>query len=332
MQKEPKGKSREEIKAAKEKKRQIAQAKKMLIPAPKKTVNSMGLLSFDPSGAFRFEDGRWIKVYEALGPISDLTKVAQKVKERLRVSISIVPAKGESVEKKIYVSVIAKGDIYDDVRQTFLIDEEIMQEMIKIRALPVDEVVSVIENQLRGEKKSFSYASFVRSKQDLKAIISPEMKEGRENFQLGATFGMSQFVMEYPNKLSGESLSLLEKLGCPVFLTMDFYGISELEKEDYIRTLEKRYAKNLNEDSVIDFMNVSISLSVLCDSYDALLIVRKTIERIFSKAGFLIAPCFGNQKEAFLSQISLGLIDTCNFRNVGTDFMSELLRREYGSD
>ena len=48
-------KSRAEKQAEKEKKRQIKKANRMLISTPKKTVASMGFLSFDPAGAFCFE-------------------------------------------------------------------------------------------------------------------------------------------------------------------------------------------------------------------------------------------------------------------------------------
>lgn len=50
--------SREERKAEKERKRLIKEANRMLISAPKKSANSMGFLSFDPSGAFCFDGGR----------------------------------------------------------------------------------------------------------------------------------------------------------------------------------------------------------------------------------------------------------------------------------
>ena len=324
--------SREERKAEKERKRLIKEANRMLISAPKKSANSMGFLSFDPSGAFCFDGGRWVKVFEVTGSIKDAVKAALKVKSRIRITERIAPAKGESHTARAFVSLIAEGDIYEPVREQFEEDEVILQEMIGVRSLTVDEAIKVILMQLGGEKRSFSYASFVRAKRDLLKEISPEIVEERDHFQIEGSFGMTMFFMEYPDEVSGDTLSLLKELGCPVFVTFDLVGISDLDKEDYVRTLEKRYSRTLNRDSVQEFLNVSGQLTFLCDSKDAMEIIKKTVNTIFARAGFLISPVFGGQKDSFLSQISLGLLDYKNLRNVGVETMNEIFRREYGGN
>lgn len=73
------------------------------------------------------------------------------------------------------------------------------------------------------------------------------MEEGRDCFQIEGSFGMSLFLMEYPESVMGETLSLLKELGCLVFVTFDLVAIGELDKEDYVRTLEKKYARPLTE-------------------------------------------------------------------------------------
>ena len=37
----------------------------MLIPVSKKTNQSLGIISFDPEGTFRFVNNRWLRVFEA---------------------------------------------------------------------------------------------------------------------------------------------------------------------------------------------------------------------------------------------------------------------------
>lgn len=103
----------------------------------------------------------------------------------------------------------------------------------------------------------------------------------------------------------GETLSLLKELGCPVFVTFDLVAIGELDKEDYVRTLEKKYARSLNQDAISEFMNASGQISFLCDSTDAMEIIKKTISKIFAKSGFLAAPAYGAQRDCFLSQSHL---------------------------
>ncbi len=324
--------SREEKRAEKEKKRQIREANRMLISAPKKSAKSMGFLSFDPFGSFCFDGNRWIKAFEVTGNVKEAVKAALTVKSRLRITARIVPDSEGSVKERYYVSLITEGDIYEPVRKQFEEDEEILQRMMGVRALSVDETVKVIFMQLGGERRSFSYASFVRAKRDLLKEISPEIEEERDHFKIGGSFGMSLFIMEYPPVPGGSALSLLKELGCPVFVSFDLIGISEPDKEDYVRTLEKRYARTLSCDAVSDFMNVSAQFSFICDSKDAMEIIRKTVNTIFARAGFLVAPVYGAQKDSFLSQISLGLMDHRNLRNAGTDTMDEIFRREYGGN
>lgn len=329
--KERVGRSREDKKAEKERKRQIKEANRMLISTPKKSATSMGFLSFDPSGTFCFEGGRWVRVYEVTGSIKETVKAALKVKSRLRITEKIIPVRGDVVEERYYISLVLDGEIYEPVRKQFAEDEEILKKMIGVRSLTVDEAVKEIFTQLGGEKRSFSYASFVRSKKDLLKEIMPDMEEQRDYFQIQGSFGMSLFLMEYPASVTEEVLSLFKELGCPVFMVFDFVGISESDKEDYVRTLEKRYVRTLSRDMVSEFMNVSGQLSFLCDSKDALEIIKKTVNKIFAKAGFLAAPVYGAQQDSFLSQISLSLLDYKNLRNVGVETMDEIFRREYGS-
>lgn len=325
-------KSRAEKQAEKERKRQIKEANRMLISTPKKTVASMGFLSFDPAGAFCFEGSRWIKIYRVTGSIAESVKVVLEIKSRLRITERIVPTNGGSAEENYYISLIAQGDIYEEIRKQFESDERILREMIGVQPLSVDEAVTAILMQFQGENRTFSYASFVRSKRDLSKELFTVMEEGRDCFQIEGSFGMSLFLMEYPESVMGETLSLLKELGCLVFVTFDLVAIGELDKEDYVRTLEKKYARPLNRDAISEFMNVSGQISFLCDSTDAMEIIKKTISKIFAKSGFLAAPAYGAQRDCFLSQISLGLIDYRNLRNVDVATMDEVFRREYGSD
>ena len=317
--------------ASRERRRQIEEANRMLIAAPKKTADSMGLLNFDPSGTFRFAGGRWLKSFEVTGSISSIVDALEKLNSRVRITRRTVTGKGGDIKTDTYISLITIGDIYETVRGELKEDEEVLQEMIGVRSLTADETIETILGQL-GEEGSFSYASFVRGRRDLLREISPDMKEERDHFEIDGTFGMSLFVKEYPKENPGSVFSLLEKLGCPVFVTFDLVGISQMDKEDYVRTLEKRYAKNLSSDKIEDFLNISCQISFLCDSFDALKIIAKTVGTVFSRAGYLVSPAYAMQKEFFISQISLGLTDQKILRNKEIKRIKEIIRREYGSN
>ncbi len=328
-QKVSKEKSREIKRQEKEKKRQIELANKMLIPAPKRTAKSIGLLSFDPAGAFRFEGGRWVKVFEVTGDLSRIAEAVTKMQSRVRIVYMVVPGGDGDAYVKKYASLIKIGDIYEDVRMAYEADEQIMQEMVGIRSLIVDEALSVITQNNGVTKEPFSYASFVRSKSDLSKKIFPDVAAKRDGFSVNGQWGESFFVMEYPLKIKNEVFVHLKELGCPVYISFDLYNVSVLDQENYNRTLEKKYCRSFSKESYKPFMNISCAISILCDSTDAREIIRDTITSLFNRASFVIAPCYGAQREAYLSVTSLGLIDYRNFKNVPLDTVDGMIRREY---
>lgn len=82
---------REEKRMAREKRRRIDEANKMLIPTGDKTTKSLGLISFDPDGAFRLEENMWLKVYSVDSVSSKLVSIAKKISGALRLNLSLPP-------------------------------------------------------------------------------------------------------------------------------------------------------------------------------------------------------------------------------------------------
>lgn len=327
--KESKEISRKIRQQEKEKKRQIDLANRMLVPSPKKTTKSIGLLSFDPTGAFHFEGGRWVKVYEVTGNLSEIAEATTKMQSRVRIVLMIVPEKDGDAYVKTYVSLIGYGDIYEDVRLAFEADERIMQDTVGLRSLIVDEAISVITKLNGINKEPFSYASFVRSRTDLSKKIFPDVTAKRDGFSVNGQWGESFFVMEYPSVVTNQVFMHLKELGCPVYMSFDLYSVSVLDQENYNRTLERKYCRSFSKDSYKPFMNVSCAVTILCDSTDAREIIKETVTTLFNRASYVIAPCFGAQREAYLSATSLGLVDYRNFKNVPLDTVKEIARREY---
>jgi hypothetical protein len=161
--------------------------------------------------------------------------------------------------------------------------------------------------------------SLIRARKDLLKETVPDIKEYRDHIMTEGLYGVSMFVMEYPDAACSDVFSLIKKLGCHAYVTYDFAGVSQKDREDYIRSLEKRYLRNITPGTVADFMNVSCQMAFLCDSKDASSIIEKNVCRAFSKEGFLVSKAYGAQKESFLSQVFLGLLEYRNFRNVKVD-------------
>lgn len=85
--------NKEERQAEKLRRQQNRIANKVLIPAPKKTVQSLKLLNFDPSGTFHFVEDRWIKIYEIHGKLDRLMARMAEMKSEIIVSGRILPEK-----------------------------------------------------------------------------------------------------------------------------------------------------------------------------------------------------------------------------------------------
>lgn len=67
--------AKEEKRLEKERKRQVELANKMLIPVSKKTLETLGLISFDPKGVFRLKENRWMSVFLIIGDFKALQRL-----------------------------------------------------------------------------------------------------------------------------------------------------------------------------------------------------------------------------------------------------------------
>ena len=113
---------REQRRLEKEKKRRIELANKMLIPVGEKTGQSLGLISFDPSGVFRLGNNVWLKVYSAEITEKMQADVAANLLGSLRMTISL----SESGKATCHLSLIEEGEIYEEVREKFTADEAVL--------------------------------------------------------------------------------------------------------------------------------------------------------------------------------------------------------------
>lgn len=88
--------NKEERQAEKLRRQQNRIANKMLIPAPKKTVQSLKLLNFDPSGTFHFVEDRWIRIYEVYGRLDKLSTTMTALQSEIMVSGRMLPEKEDT--------------------------------------------------------------------------------------------------------------------------------------------------------------------------------------------------------------------------------------------
>lgn len=310
---------REEKRLEMERKKAIEEANKMLIPTPKQTAEAIGILSFDPSGAFRLTGNRWVKVFEirkTQTTESDLfAELIKELKGRVRITVRI----GGKASEKHFLTLMEEGEIYGDVRKDMEMDQEALSKIFFLAPLSVDETMMSIMGEGR---KPFSYASMVRGKKNWKSECIPEIKEEAKTFTIDDSYGECLFAMQYPSNLSINPFCSLGDIGCLMYVSLDFRGISL--KQSFTQALEQRYNRRISAGKQDDFANMSVSIFFRCDSDDARAIIEKTIITMFANVGIALAPAFGAQRVAAESVISLGITDYGVMRNVEMDVVSKL--------
>ena len=319
----------EERQAEKLRRQQNRIANKMLIPAPKKTVQSLKLLNFDPAGTFHFVEDRWIRIYEVYGRLDKLSTTMTALQSEIMVSGRMLPEKEDT---DWFLTLTGYGETYDEVRKQFALDEEVLKESVGIRPLSLDEAVKIIFSRLQGDTKEFSYASFVRTKKNLYDELFPEIAESYDSFQMEASYGTSLFVMNYPKTVKWNAFTDLQKLGCPIFLTFQMSNMKEEDRESYLRMLEKRYCRNFPPEDIENGISISCHMSFVCDSADAREIIRSTILSLLSKEGYIVAPLYGKQRMGLLSDISLGMVESREFRNISLPAVEKIFWEENAND
>ena len=308
---------REKRRAEKEKKRRIELANKMLIPVGEKTGQSLGLISFDPSGVFRLGDNAWLKIYS----IDSVEKMQADMVADLLGGLRMTVSLSESGKVTCHLSLIEEGEIYEEVREKFMADEAVLG---NIKAMTVDDVMGSIASNFYKDLR-FSYASFVRGKKDWKKECFHDIEEEKATFKMGRLFGESMVVMDYSDEIDGININYLMSLSCPMTLSIQLKSLKGEDEIYFKRYMEKQFNRKLLSKEEAVLFNQSISISFFCDSADAREIVEGTLASYFLANGLLLVPGFGNQRQIAESNLSYGLIRHDFYRNVSRSIVTNTI-------
>ena len=305
----------------KERNRQVELANKMLIPVSKKTTETLGLISFDPSGVFRLVENRWMRVFRVSGNLKALASIAPKLSGRIRIVWHLGEDSGRDT---CHMILMENGEIYEEVRQLMSKDEDLIRGAVSIAALTVDEVMNHISGEF-GHNIRFSYASYVRGNKDWKKECFLEISEEAEKFTVGRLYGEAFYALSYPSILKEGFIEKLKELGCQMYVSLDVNSLSAEEQLDFNRAIEKRYNKRLSLVGEEDYLNVSLALVIMCDSDDARDIIQKTVMALANGYDIMLTPSFYEQRKVADSVISLALIDSKIMRNVKVEVVGNLM-------
>lgn len=313
--------AKEEKRMEKERKRRIELANKMLIPVSKKTMETLGLISFDPNGVFRLTENRWMSVFVVEGEPKALASIAAKLSGRIRI---VWHFREDGGRETCHLVLMETGEIYEEVRQLMSKDEELLKEAVRMTPLSVDEVMNQIGEKF-GQSIRFSYASYVRGNKDWKKECFLEITEEADRILVGRLYGEAFHALSYPFIIKDGVIHRLGNLGCQAYVSLDMNSLTTEEELDFNRAIEKRYNRRLSADAGNEYLNVSLSIVILCDSDDARKIIEKIVISIANGYELMLAPSFHEQRKVAESVISFGLIDKKIMRNVAVDVTDGLM-------
>lgn len=311
----------------KERRKRIRLANRMLIPASKKTMESLSLNAFDPSGVFYLEEDRWVKIYRISGDITSISDVCKSLNGRIRITLGIG---GVGDRATCHLSLMETGEIYEEVRQLYLQDESELAKAVMIAPLSVDEAMSQIAANSFMDIR-FSYASYVRGNKDWKKECMLNATDDGGAFKTGQLYGKSFQILAFPKEGKADFLKKLSELGCLMYVGIDANALTEEERFDFKRAIEKKYNRRLLQDEE-DYINLSITIVIFGDSMDVVEIVEETITSFLLADGYLFVPAFHDQSTVAQGVLSLGLVDSKAMRNVKSTFLSEILGGETDAD
>ena len=284
--------AKEEKRMEKERRRRIELANKMLIPVSKKTMETLGLISFDPNGVFRLTENRWMRVFVVEEEPKALASIAAKLSGRIRIVWHFREDGGRTT---CHLVLMETGEIYEEVRQLMSKDEELLKEAVRMTPLSVDEVMNQIGEKF-GQSIRFSYASYVRGNKDWKKECFLEITEEADRFLVGRLYGEAFHALSYPSIIKDGFIPRLGNLGCQAFVSLDMNSLTTEEELDFNRAIEKRYNRRLSADAGNEYLNVSLSIVILCDSDDARKIIEKTVISIANGYELMLAPASMNNE------------------------------------
>lgn len=271
-----------------EKKRQIQQANKMLIPVSKKTRNSMGMISYDPEGILRLTNQRWLKVFEADGDVSNLMNIVETLSGRIRMTMHLRSRCGGET---CHISLMHIGETYEEVRENMKSDEMILRKVVSLTPLTAEQVMNQVSQDLKKKEQYESCFS----------------------------------ILSYPLSITENVIAQLRRLGCGCYLACDLQGLTQEDKENFTRAMEKNYNQRMLKLGEEQYCNVSFSFLVLCDSEDAKQIVEQTMVSWFARQELLLVASYGKQKQTEESILSLGVFDEKTMRNVNLEVIRNML-------
>lgn len=324
-------KTKEQIRA--EKKRNAS-----VILFPKQTRMSLNITGYQPEDdIFFLRDTLYMKVYSVDRntltedkKVEFIEKLGEKVMLRLRAS-SVHKFYGGKGSKLFFLSVFAEGINYTEAYEQFKkFDEDVLEshefDEISINPCSIEYTMMYIVMNFSGNLKPYNIKESIQKKENWKDAIFPELEEvkelGYKDFEM-KRYGVCYRGIEFPAKIDGLYQKICD-LGIEFKSCVDFQKLNEQENKMYKKRLEQKYNYHFPEDDVSSLTCATFLFSISADKYEELLIMKDKLLAVFEEQSLIVSPCPEQQKEAYYSIGSLGMLEYRAMRNVNINVISGL--------
>ena len=316
---------RERKKENRDKAARIKDAERRLLVPPTKTRRSLKMIHYDPAGVMHFEDGRWVKVFKVTGGVDEIPEIVDKAVSTLHFTHYY------GGTDHFFLTLTTQGESYEDARQIFAKDEEIINAWIKAVPLSMEELTGQMR-KISGIEGPFSFDECMKKRRDLAEAILPKIKEEENSFTAKKMQGCCYFVARFHNEIRKSMTDCFKSISDEMFLSFDLRRPTKKELEKIWGHLADRYEESLKSGEIVQVVLCccKVVLSWKDDTG-----IKDKIFRVmeeYGKLDGLILPDHKFQKEDATLAYALGLMDESRMSCEGSDYIYELFKKEYEHD
>jgi len=322
-----------EKKREKEHKKEIERLNRMLKPVSKKTLESLGIISFDPKVAtIRKNDNNWVKTYKIEGMNEEnrnmfIDGLVNTISLRARITSNFKLAESSRLVRTDYITFFISAEIYETVKLTLDAEVEKINAIcneINVVEVSINSYMNQIKHNFQYQEEELNFEKMNRRKNDWRVSAFKEIKLNDDCFTIDERVGACLQVIQYPGEVGRNFLQELLEINLPMMFITDIQPYKDEENEDYKKLLEKKFNQNIN-DFENSYMNVGLTIVIMTDSVEQKDELIDSIETFFSEEDMVISPVYGNTADVLESSFSYGIRDYHSMRNMHCNQIKQLV-------
>ncbi|MCR5196588.1 MAG: hypothetical protein K6D38_09720 [Pseudobutyrivibrio sp.] len=320
-------------KKEKEHKKEIERLNRMLKPVSKKTLESLGIISFDAKVAtIRKTDNNWVKTYKIEGMNEEnrnlfIDGLVDVISIRSRITSNFKLADSNRLIRTDYITFFLNAEIYETVKLTLDAEVEKINAIcneINIVEVSLDSYMNQVKRNFLHDEEELNFERMIRRKSDWRASAFQAITLNDDCFKIDGRVGACLQVIQYPGEVGTNFLQELLEINMPMMFVTDIQPYTDEENEDCKNVLEKKFNTTFKSFEK-DYINVGLTIVILTETEEKKDELIDSIEKFFSNEDMVISPVYGNTADVLESSFSYGIKDYHSMRNMHNSQVKQLV-------